>query len=291
AQLKLSPLYISVHCFDPATKVKMISNPEGAKLFEKMTYLAQNGINMHAQIVLCKGINDGKILEQTLDELFKLTPHILSVAIIPVGLTSFRQGLFPLEPIDKATALSVISIAENFDKKVGGGWCWCADEMYLLAEKQLGGYDSYGDFGQIEDGIGLCAAFCQNFEETLFESKFYKKSGELTLVTGHAFKSTLTTLMQKVKTKFANLQYNIVAIDNNFFGKSITVAGLITATDIIAQSSEFFKNILIPSNMLRQFTDTFLDGMTVKNLSKVLKRKVYVGADGGDIIKTIQKIL
>lgn len=287
AMLKLSPLYISVHCFDPATKIKMIANPEGAKLFEKMTFLADNGINMHAQIVLCKGINDGKILEQTLSELYKLMPHILSVAIIPVGLTSYREGLFPLEVIDQKTAMDVINIVQSFDKKVGGGWCWCADEMYLIAQKSLGNYDSYGDFGQIEDGIGLCTSFCQSFEEALQQVKLCKKHCELSLITGQAFKGTLTKLIEKAKEKFINLSVDIVAIENNFFGKTITVAGLVTATDIIDQTKNVYKNVLIPSNMLRQFTDTFLDGKTVSDVENALNCKVFVGSDGCDIISTI----
>lgn len=289
--LNLSPLYISVHCYDPETKVKMIGNPEGAKLFDKMQYLAENGINMHAQIVLCKGINDGEILKQTLMHLNKLMPHILSVAIIPVGLTKFRKGLFELQPIDKQTASDVIDIVEGYNKKVGGSWCLCSDELYLIAQRQVPSYDKYGSFGQIEDGVGLCADFCQSFQEAFDHAKVNKKKGEATFITGVSFANTLINILNKCKYKFPNFDAKVQVIQNDYFGRTITVAGLITAQDILAQLKQPSKHTIIPANMLREFSDTFLDGTTVVQLQKKLNSKIHVSCGGADIIKIINEVL
>lgn len=289
AKLKLSPLYISVHAYDKDVKVKLVGNPESAKLFEKMHFLADNGIDMHAQIVLCKGLNDSRILQQTLEELHGMGKRILSVAIVPLGVTKCRQTLAELKQVDAECASETIDIVSSFDKSMGGGWCFAADEFYLLAGRTLPNYESYGSFGQIEDGIGLCADFIHSFKESLNEAKPSKKKGELTFVTGVAFYPTLRNLLSTAQEKFPNFIPNVVAIQNNFFGKTITVAGLVTAGDIIAQLKTTRSNLVIPSTMLRQFSDTFLDGMTVAELQKQLKTKVYISKGGADTIRLIRE--
>lgn len=287
AKLRLSPLYISVHAFDREIKTKLVSNPESAKVFDKMDFLANHGITMHTQIVLCKNLNDGKVLDKTLVELYKRYPSVKTVAVIPVGLTGHRQKLYPLESFGKEDAVKVIAQVEEFNKKAGGEFCWCSDEFYIKAEKQLPPYESYGDFDQIENGVGLCAEFEEEFLSALDEVGGSKAELNIASVTGQSFKDILKSLCEKLKDKYPNVNLRVKDIYNDFFGRSITVAGLITAGDIIKQFKDAPEYTIIPSNMLREFTDTFLDGITVGELEKALGTHIVVSHGGEDYVKII----
>ena len=287
ATLRLSPLYISVHAFDREIKTKLVSNPESAKVFDKMDFLANHGITMHTQIVLCKNINDGKVLDKTLEELYKRYPSVKTVAVIPVGLTGHRQKLYPLESFGKEDAVKVIAQVEEFNKKAGGEFCWCSDEFYIKAEKQLPPYESYGDFDQIENGVGLCAEFEEEFLSALDEVGGSEAELNIASVTGQSFKDILKSLCEKLKDKYPNVNLRVKDIYNDFFGRSITVAGLITAGDIIKQFKDAPEYTIIPSNMLREFTDTFLDGVTVGELEKALGTHIVVSHGGEDYVKII----
>lgn len=290
AKLKLSPLYISVHAYDRAVKTKLVSNPESAKVFDKMDFLAKHGITMHTQIVLCKNINDGEILEQTLEELYKLRPAVKTVAVIPVGLTGHRQKLYPLESFGTEDSDKVIAQVEAFNKKAGGEFCWCSDEFYIKAGRELPPYDSYGDFDQIENGVGLCAEFEEEFLSALDEVEGSGASVNIASITGQSFKDILKSLCEKLKDKYPNVNLRVKDIYNDFFGRSITVAGLITAGDIIKQFKDAPEYTIIPSNMLREFTDTFLDGMTVSELEKALGTRIIVSHGGEDYVKTVDAL-
>lgn len=287
AKLRLSPLYISVHAFDREIKTNLVSNPESAKVFDKMDFLANHGITMHTQIVLCKNLNDGKVLDKTLEELYKRYPSVKTVAVIPVGLTGHRQKLYPLESFGKEDAVKVIAQVEEFNKKAGGEFCWCSDEFYIKAEKQLPPYESYGDFDQIENGVGLCAEFEEEFLIALDEVGGSKAELNIASVTGQSFKDILKSLCEKLKDKYPNVNLRVKDIYNDFFGRSITVAGLITAGDIIKQFKDAPEYTIIPSNMLREFTDTFLDGVTVSELEKALGTHIVVSHGGEDYVKII----
>lgn len=290
AKLRLSPLYISVHAFDREIKTKLVSNPESAKVFDKMDFLANHGITMHTQIVLCKNLNDGKVLDKTLEELYKRYPSVKTVAVIPVGLTGHRQKLYPLESFGKEDAVKVIAQVEDFNKKAGGEFCWCSDEFYIKAEKQLPPYESYGDFDQIENGVGLCAEFEKEFLSALDEVGGSKAELHIASVTGQSFKDILKSLCEKLKDKYPNVNLRVKDIYNDFFGRSITVAGLITAGDIIKQFKDAPEYTIIPSNMLREFTDTFLDGITVSELEKALGTHIVVSHGGEDYVKIIDRL-
>ena len=289
AKLRLSPLYISVHAFDREIKTKLVSNPESAKVFDKMDFLANHGITMHTQIVLCKNLNDGKVLDKTLEELYKRYPSVKTVAVIPVGLTGHRQKLYPLESFGKEDAVKVIAQVEEFNKKAGGEFCWCSDEFYIKAEKQLPPYESYGDFDQIENGVGLCAEFEEEFLSALDEVGGSKAELNIASVTGQSFKDILKSLCEKLKDKYPNVNLRVKDIYNDFFGRSITVAGLITATDIIAQAKDMPAYTVIPSTMLREFTHTFLDGISVEELEKKLNTKIIVSAGGADLVRAAKE--
>lgn len=290
AKLRLSPLYISVHAFDREIKTKLVSNPESAKVFDKMDFLANHGITMHTQIVLCKNLNDGKVLDKTLEELYKRYPSVKTVAVIPVGLTGHRQKLYPLESFGKEDAVKVIAQVEDFNKNACGEFCWCSDEFYIKAEKQLPPYESYGDFDQIENGVGLCAEFEEEFLSALDEVGGSKAELNIASVTGQSFKDILKSLCEKLKDKYPNVNLRVKDIYNDFFGRSITVAGLITAGDIIKQFKDAPEYTIIPSNMLREFTDTFLDGITVSELEKALGTHIVVSHGGEDYVKIIDRL-
>lgn len=289
-KLHLSPLYISVHAYDKAVKTKLVSNPESAKVFEKMEFLAKHGIIMHTQIVLCKGINDGEVLLETLRELRKLSPNVQTVAVIPVGLTGHRQKLYPLDSFDEASSRDVIAMVENFNKSVGGNFCWCSDEFYIKAELPLPGFEEYGDFDQIENGVGLCAEFIDEFDHALEEVEGSDAAIEVASVTGQSFKDILRSQTDKLKAKFPNVRIRICDIYNDFFGRSITVSGLITAGDVIKQVKDMPEHTIIPSNMLREFTDTFLDGMTVPQLEEAIKSKILISHGGESFVKLIDEL-
>lgn len=290
AKLKLSPLYISVHAFDRDIKTKLVSNPESAKVFDKMDFLAKNGITMHTQIVLCKNINDKDVLQKTLEELYKRYPAVKSVAVIPVGLTGHRQKLYPLESFNEEDSRKTVAQVEAFNKKAGGEFCWCSDEFYIKAGLELPPYDSYGDFDQIENGVGLCAEFEEEFLSALDEVEGSEARVNIASVTGQSFKDILKNLCEKLKDKYPNVDLRVKDIYNDFFGRSITVAGLITAGDIIKQFKDAPQYTIIPSNMLREFTDTFLDGITVSELEKSLGTHILVSHGGEDYVKTIDML-
>lgn len=289
-KLHLSPLYISVHCYDRDLKTRLIANPEGAKVFDKMRFLADNGIVMHTQIVLCKGLNDGQELARTLEELRNLYPSVASVAVIPVGLTCHRQGLYPVESFDVKSSGEVVELVEAFNKKCGGNFCWCSDEFYIKAARSLPTYGEYGDFCQIENGVGLCAEFINSFEGALANAKGSDKDMEIAVITGQSFKGILSNLCKSLKVKFPNLRMRICDVYNDFFGRSITVSGLVTPTDIIKQVRDMPKYTLIPSTMLREFTDTFLDGYTVAQLEEAINTNIKVSQGGESMVNIIDEL-
>ncbi|MCI8421616.1 MAG: DUF512 domain-containing protein [Clostridia bacterium] len=289
-KLHLSPLYISVHAYDKDVKTKLVANPESAKVFEKMTYLARRGILMHTQIVLCKDFNDGDILRQTLDELYKLSPMVQTVAIIPVGLTCHRQELYPVKTFDKDSSGQIIDMVEKFNAEAGGNFCWCSDEFYIKAERHLPSYVEYGDFCQIENGVGLCAEFVNSFDEALSQVNGSDKLLEIAVITGQSFKGILAQCVSRLKDKYPNVTVRICDIYNDFFGRTITVSGLITPTDIIKQVKDMPKYTIIPSTMLREFTDTFLDGYTVPRLEEELKSAIKVSQGGESFVKLIDEL-
>ncbi len=287
---QLSPLYISVHASSPDVIKTLLKNPEAIKTMDKIEFLAKHGIKMHTQIVMCKGYNDDKELLNTLEKLYNLYPQVLTCAVVPVGLTEYRDEVTKLAQIDKETALKTIKQVDAFNKEKGVTFAYCSDEFYVKADVEVPNYEYYGDFSQIENGIGLCRVFMDGIKDAL--KKVEKDDKELTigLITGQSFKGYLKTAVKMINEKYPNVHLIIYDIINNFFGKTITVAGLITGTDIVAQVKNPPKDVIIPSTMLREFTDTMLDGMSVKELEEKLNAKVHVNHGPEDLIKIIGDI-
>ena len=287
---RLSPLYISVHAITPEKLIALLKNPESLKTMDKIKYLAKNGISMHTQIVMCKGYNDGEELQKTMEELYKSYPKVKTLAIVPVGLTEFRSEVQDLAQIDEATARATIAQVDAFNKAKGTTFAYCSDEFYIKANMEVPNYDYYGDFPQIENGVGLCRVFMDGIKDAIKKRDVDEKKIEIGLITGQSFKGYLKTACKMMNEKFPNVTFKIYDIINNFFGKTITVAGLITGRDILSQVKDAPKNVIIPSTMLREFTDTLLDGMTIKDLEQGLNAKIWVNSGAEDLVRIVGEI-
>ena len=284
---KISPLYVSVHAYDTATRINLVKNPNTARLFEILEKFKSAGIKVHAQIVMCKGLNDGKVLRETLDELKKLE-NVLSVAIVPVGLTEHRDKLQSLSAVDKECAREAIGIAEQSKKE--GLQVWCSDETYLKAEMDIPDYTYYDDFPQYENGVGMIAKFRRDFAFGLQNAGV--SQGSYALVTGISAKEEIERASIALMNKNDKLNIKVYPIENKFFGKSITVAGLVTGRDIIDElkGKDIPETVVVPAVMLKEFESVFLDGVTIEELSKEIGRKVVVvDVDGESFAYAFEK--
>ena len=288
---KFSPLYVSVHTTDDTLRRKMLQNPSAIEIMPLLKKLTDENIVMHAQIVVCPGINDKKVLEKSLKDLYELFPGIASVALVPVGLTGFRENLPNVTSVNKQSAHDIIKIAEKFSstskKRNGKSFVFCADELYIKAEKEIPPYEFYEDFCQLENGVGLVAKFMKELSEGL---KLAEKclEGSFTILTGEAFFDYLSKFFDFAKEKFPKLKCNVIKITNYFFGTSVDVSGLVTAIDIIEQikNYEINETVLIPRSMIKEFDKVFLDDVSINDLSKQIKRKVkVVKVDGSELIR------
>lgn len=271
-RLKLSPLYISVHAYDNEVRKYILKNPHTEKLIDMMRKLGQNGIKMHTQLVICPGINDGKVLKESIEGLHSVE-GVETVAVVPVGLTVHRDKLDALKPVDEQNAKETIKLVEELNEKYKG-FCYCSDEYYVKAKLDVKDYQYYGDFEQIENGVGLIADFMDNYKYSLDEVEDCNLQKEIGFITGSDFAPILEKVFPDLEKKL-NIKATVYGIKNKFFGESVTVAGLVTATDIIEQVKDKKDAFIIPNNMLREFSDAFLDSKKLSDLSKAL---------GGDII-------
>ena len=256
-RLHLGPFYVSVHTTNPDLRVQMLKNPNAGKALENLKWFRKNKIPFHAQIVLCPGYNDGKELERTLSDLAKLKNTVLSTAIVPVGITQFREE--ELRQVDKKCALETIEIASKF-KRV----C-CSDEFFLLAEKEIPPANYYGNFSQLEDGVGALRLLLEDFKTLKLPEKI-SKSIKIALATGYAAKYALDKIAAELNN-IENLSVSVNPVKSNYWGRDITVSGLITTDDLIRTIKDSDADlIVIPSVMLKPYSEDFLDG---KNLDYV----------------------
>lgn len=286
-RLGLSPLYISVHAYDPQVKKLLCANPNSTKVFEYMQTFAAHGIVMHTQIVMIEGINDGAVLQETLRELYKMYPYVRSVAIVPVGLTGHREGLYPLKPVSPACAVRTVDEVSYWQNKSlaanGTRWVWCSDEMYLLADLPLPQYDFYEDFEQIENGVGMVSTFLQEAQEAL--KGVQSIQGKFTVVTGEGFSKILVPLCADLTKRF-EVQLDVVTVRNDWFGSTVTVSGLLTGRDMVAQLKQhgYSKDVIIPGNTLKEFETLFLDGMSLQEMRQQLQCNIHVSDSGSDFV-------
>ena len=291
--LRVSPLNISVHATDPELRAKLLGNKNGAKIMDLMRRFAQADITMNCQIVCCPELNDGEELKRSMRDLAELYPQVNSVSIVPVGLTKYREGLYPLKSFDRETARQVIDIVEKFGDKClkdyGSRVFFCSDEFYLKAELKLPPDEFYGEYSQLENGVGMLRLFETEFNAML---GMLDKASEkpFSIATGVAAAPFLDRLLQAAKKKCPVINGTVFGIKNDFFGHTIDVAGLVTGEDLIAQLRDrnIGERLLIPQNMLRHGEGVFLDDITVEDVERELGIKlVIVSQDGADFAEKI----
>ncbi len=275
-RLKLSPLYVSVQAMDVNTRIKMLNNRFAGDIERQLNLLCDAGIEINAQIVLVKGVNDGKQLDYTLEKLFNLK-NVLSVAVVPCGITKFREGLYPVEDIDEQYSKSVINQVESKNLKYGKTLVLCADEFYFRAKLPLPPKESYGEFLQVENGIGLCRAFEMRVQEKLQTKKALLEEGEYLTVCGTSVYPFMQEIVNSVQNAQKNVSIKLIKVENNFFGTTVNCTGLLTGQDILKAVKSCglsFETLLIPSPCVGVDGHTFLDGMTLSELECLLGKKV-----------------
>ncbi len=285
---RLSPLYISVHATDEIVRRFMLGIKRCPEQMPMLKRFIDAGITVNAQIVLVAGINDGEILKKSLNDLYDI--GVSTVAIVPVGLTGHRQGLYNLSPLNKEQAEEAIKITEDFFGK-HEGFCYCSDEMYQIAKKDVPAPEYYGSYDQIENGVGLIAKFFEELTYALSVARRPLGKRRVGVFTGMSAVNVMNKAKEMIEAKFKNVTVNVYPVVNKFFGETVTVTGLVTATDIIRSYGDrkFEEDYLqIPSVMLKEFGDVFLDNKSVGELSKALNKKIVVThSDGEGFLKGI----
>jgi putative radical SAM enzyme (TIGR03279 family) len=273
---KISHLFISVHAVENELRAMMLGNKKARPIKPLLKAFARSGITMHTQIVLCRGINDGDHLKKSYDFLKDLYPHVQSVSVIPVGLTGHREGLYPLSDITKIEAENIIKVIEKWQEecrsKIGTGFVYASDEMYLKAKMDIPSAEKYDGFPQIENGVGLVAKFEQEFYERFNSLKDEKpKFRKSSLVTASAFYPFVKKYLKEIEKRF-NIEIKCYKAQNVFFGGKIDVAGLLTSSDIIKvlKDKELGEALYISSSLLRENENVLLDNVSVKDLSNSL---------------------
>ncbi|MDL2224729.1 DUF512 domain-containing protein [Eubacteriales bacterium OttesenSCG-928-M02] len=265
---RISPLYVSVHTTDGALRKEIMGNHMAGDIRSRLSQLAACNMGFHVQIVLMKGVNDGEALQKTLGDLRALLPHVLSVAIVPVGLTDHREGLYPLLPLTKEDALSALALAKDANQGLPAPLVFCADELYLLAGRPIPSAGHYGQFHQLEDGIGMLRHFLSGVEDGL--SHIPPGPGyTATFATGKAAFSTMADVVGRVNEATGSA-IRPLALQNSFFGSRITVAGLLTGQDFLSLKGQILGDCLyIPAASLREDA-VFLDDMSLQALQHKL---------------------
>lgn len=293
---RMSPVNVSVHTTNPELRAHMLNNRFAGELVSKMKYLADNNIQLNAQIVLCRGINDGKELGTTLNDLAELLPALNSISVVPVGLTRHRTKLPALLPFDSASAIEVITQISQWQKKflekTGSRKVYLSDEWYLMSGTDLPDYSHYEDFPQIENGVGMAAEFLQGFGEALKKCRKKPVERTISLVTGVLAEKILKEAALMAEKSFPGLRVLVYPIKNNFFGDTVTVTGLLTGTDIREQlwGKPLGDTLLMPSNMFRSGTETLLDDISADEIGQALQVTTKkVNADGASFLKALLK--
>ena len=275
-EMHISPVNVSVHTTNPELRVKMMANPRAGSCLSYLQQLADAGIKINVQMVLCPGINDGEELRRSLTDLEKLMPSLESVSCVPVGLTKFRDGLYPLQPYTKEEAAATIdlihSFSDRFLEQYGSRIAYPSDEFFLKAERPFPSVEYYGAFDQLESGVGMMALLEDEFTQALEGVEPRRIERKLSTATGFASYPLIKKLADMLMERFEGLEICVYPIENRFFGKEITVSGLVTGKDLTEQlaGKDLGEALLIPSVMLRHEQDRFLDDMTVEEAQERL---------------------
>ena len=295
AELRISPINISVHATDPALREAMLKHRRAGECLATMERFAAAGITMNCQIVACPGVNDGPALDRTLRELGALHPAVGSVAVVPVGVTRFREGLYRIDPYTPAQAAAVLdqveAFAASFLKKHSTHLAWCSDEFYLLAGRPLPEKGYYEDMAQLENGVGMLRLLTSQAAMALEDMELEEAPPPFAIATGVSAAPFLQKIVDMCREKCGNIIGNVYPVLNCFFGETITVSGLITGRDLIEQlkGRALGERLLIPDSMLRAGERIFLDDVTVEQVEEALGVPVTaLPADSGfDLVDAI----
>ena len=295
-RLRLSPLYISVHTMNPDLRVKLLRNRHAGKIVNQIKRLAEGGIEMHCQAVLVPGENDGDELIYTARELFKYYPIVRDVACVPTGITKYREGLYPIADVDKEYSKKLLDTVDMLNKEFGVNFLLPADEYFIKAERPFKDAEFYGDFEQIENGIGMTSKFLQEADEAFSglitqngQGRYALKAPKRSvIISGVSAAKTLQGVADKCNLAIEGLHAEVLAIENDFFGHTVTCTGLLTGVDILRALQKLredtgeYDEVLLAGNTMKEFEDVFLCGMTLDELKEKLGFKnIKVNKEGG----------
>ena len=291
---RLEPINISFQTTNPELRCKMLHNRFAGEALKKVDILYQGGIEMNGQIVLCKGVNDGEELERSIRDLTGYLPMLKSVSVVPVGLTKYREGLYPMPPFTKEDAREVIRVIHKWQEKVykeyGTHFIHAGDEWYLLAEMEVPQEESYDGYLQLENGVGMLRLLFNEFEEAFGKLTGDDRVEELSVATAKLAYPYIDRMARRMQEKYPGLKIHTYCIRNDFFGERITVSGLITGQDLMAQlkDQELGERLLIPCNMLKMDEDIFLDDFTLDEVADTLQVPIdIVKSSGQDFVNAI----
>ena len=299
---RLSPINISFQTTNPELRCMMLNNRFAGQALGQVRRLCEAGIAMNGQIVLCRGVNDGAELERSISDLTAYLPQLESVSVVPVGLSKFRDGLYPLQPFDREDARKVLACIHGWQDrlypKYGLHFVHASDEWYELAGEPLPEAERYDGYLQLENGVGMLRLFLDEFDEAMESlekdpGKLEERRGELSIATGRLAYPYLADMARRMTERFPLLVIHVYAITNDFFGEQITVSGLLTGRDIIGQlrGRPLGKRLLLPQNMLRSGEDYFLDDVTVGQMEKALQVKIdIVKSSGHDLVRAMLEV-
>ncbi len=291
---KLAPINISVHTTNKELRCKMLNNRFAGEALDKIKKLYENEIEMNSQIVLCKGYNDGKELDKSIEDLSKYLPYMRSLSVVPIGLTKYRDNLTQVEKFTKEDAIQVLeqihSWQERIKEKHGSRFVFASDEWYITAGLPIPDADYYEGYGQIENGVGMVRSLIEEVHDYLEEVQDNKAARKISMATGKLAAPFIEQLAKAVTSKYTNVEANVYAIENEFFGKDITVAGLLTGQDIIKQlrGKELGDYLILPSVLLRDDEDVLLDELRISDIERELNIKIRVcKEDGKSFVETM----
>ena len=291
---RMEPINISFQAMHPELRCQMLHNRFAGDALKKVDRFYEAGIVMNGQIVLCKGVNDGKELEYSIEQLVKYLPYLQSVSVVPVGLTRYRDGLYPLEPFTKEDACAVLALIHSWQdrlyKEYGSHFIHAGDEWYLLAEEEIPTEDSYDGYMQLENGVGMIRLLQEEVREELAALAGDDCERRVTIATGELAAPILEELGQEIKAKYPKLDLQVKAVKNEFFGGKITVAGLLTGQDLKKQLADLNlgEELLLTEHMMKSGEQVFLDDVTMEELSGALQVPItIVKSDGKSFLDAV----
>lgn len=284
----LSPLYISVHATDPDVRCKMMNNRFAGQLMEKINRLLEAGIQIHTQIVCCPGYNDGEVLKRTFADLYALHPGVLTMAVVPVGLTKHREHLHPMRTFTSQEAAEIVDAVSGWQKQcreeTGKSFVYLGDEFYLLAGKELPPSEYYDGFPQLENGIGLTRNFLNEWEATLKTLQYADGAEQAVIPVGESAFRVLQPMMEAFNSQYGT-KHSFVSVKNLFFGGHVNVTGLLTGGDILAAVKDS-ERLILPGVVLNN-DNLFLDDMSLDGFKRSFQGKVEIAKDAGELLRLL----